>query len=68
MKGFRVTGHRKAKLVQKLVKELEYLAKKGINTRFFVKKWLKIKHTNQLTTKQLTGILSQITEFKRTSL
>jgi hypothetical protein len=59
-------GHRKAALMNKVYTKLNHMATKGMNPGQ-VAKFLKIDIRNlhtKYTTKQLTGVLSQLREFE----
>jgi len=66
--GFRIAGRRKMQLINNVFARLNYLGTKGINTKYFLKRYLKFKTINTLTTKELTGLISKIEEFTRTSV
>lgn len=62
----RQIGHRKAKLMNHVYATLNKLQKRGLNA-FQVAKFLKIDVANlhtKYTTKELTGVLSQLREFE----
>lgn len=60
MKGFRINGQRKQKLLKKIIEHLNFLAKHGVNAPYVAKK---VGLYDKPTTKQLTGIMSRIKQF-----
>ena len=63
--GFRVVGHRKEKLLMKIFNHLEFLNKKGLNPMALIKIYkFKLPLENKYTTKQLSGVLSELKQVK----
>ena len=66
MKGYRLYGPRKLKLVQIFLGKLKMLEEKGVNTKAVLnyvmgrKKNRKVKTFEHYTTKELSGLISQL--------
>lgn len=63
--GFRQTGHRKAFLIIKANNHLTTLAKNGVHIATLRKVLGLQLDVNKLTTKQLTGVIGRIVQFRR---
>ena len=65
MRGARTVGQRKHKLLMKLNKVVERVHGLGINTKFLMRNYLKLGDVTKLNTKQISGVIAQVTDFLR---
>ena len=67
MKGYRSHGIRKQKLIGKLFQYLQIAARSGINIDYLLKDYIGVRNFHKVRTKEISGIISEIRVFLKSS-